>query len=260
MNRINEYLVNDLGEGIFNITAPPMRFQQYLVVGSERAMLIDSGFGLDSLKKTVDALTELPIVLVNTHGHPDHGGGNAEFGSPYLHPEDNELYAYKCSYEVRLEEAMRWGVEKVGERLQPTPPAPVPVEDGHVFDLGGRSLRVIQTPGHSRGSICIFDEQSGTLFAGDNLNARATALLESCATTVSEYLASMEKLTHFPVKRICAGHMPAVLAPDYIEKKIRCARRILAGERGESFESFMGSGYKLTEEDTAIDYTSDRAR
>lgn len=260
MNIINEYAVTDLGCGIFNITAPPMRYQQYLVLGSERAMLIDSGFGLDSLKKTVDVLTELPIVLVNTHGHPDHGGGNAEFGRPYLHPDDNELYAYKCSYEVRLEEAMRWEVENIEERLQPTPAEPVPMEDGQVFDLGGRTLRVIHTPGHSRGSVCIFDEQTGTLFSGDNLNGKSTALVESCATTVSEYLASMEKLTRFPVERICTGHMPGVLTPDYIGKKIACAKRILAGEQGEWFETFMGSGYKVTEDDTAIFYAPDRAR
>ena len=88
---IKEYSVNDLGSGIYNITAPPMRFQQYLVLGEEKALLIDSGFGLGSLKKVVDGLTDLPVVLVNTHGHPDHGGGNGEFGSPYLHPDDNEL-------------------------------------------------------------------------------------------------------------------------------------------------------------------------
>lgn len=257
---MKEYLVNDFGDGIINITAPPMRYQQYLVLGSERAMLIDTGFGIDSLKKTIDTLTDLPIILVNTHGHPDHGGGNAEFGRPYLHPDDNELYAYKCSYEVRLEEAMHWGIERLEERLQPTPPEPVPMADGQVFDLGGRILRVIHTPGHSRGSVCIFDEQTGTLFAGDNLNEKSTALVESCATTVSEYLASMEKLTRFPVQRICTGHVPAVLTPDYIEKKIICAKRILAGERGEWYETFMGSGYKLAEDDTAIFYAPDRAR
>lgn len=256
---IRDYMVTDLGGGVFNITAPPMRFQQYLVLGSEKALLIDSGFGLDSLKKVVDGLTDLPVILVNTHGHPDHGGGNAEFGSPYLHPADNGLYAYKCAYETRLEEARHWGVEDVEARMQPTPPTPTPLEDGHIFDLGGRTLRVIHTPGHSRGSVCIFDEQTGTLFAGDNLNAMATAMTEDCAATVGEFLASMEKLAVLPVKTICTGHMPAVIEPGYIEKKIECAKRILAGEQGEYFKTPMGEGYKVTVDGTAIHYAPDRA-
>ena len=252
--------MTDLGNGIFNITAPPMRFQQYLVLGEEKALLIDSGFGMDSLKKTVDGLTDLPIILVNTHGHPDHGGGNAEFGSPWLHPADNDLYVYKCAYETRFEEANHWGVEDVERRLQPTPPAPIPMEDGHVFDLGGRTLTVIHTPGHSHGSVCILDAQTGTLFAGDNLNAMATALTEDCATTVSEFLASMEKLAALPVTSICTGHMPAVISADYIGKKIECARRILAGEKGEYIKTPMGEGYKLTVDGTGIHYTPDRAK
>lgn len=256
---LKEYLVNDLGNGIINITAPPMRFQQYLVLGEKRALLIDSGFGLDSLKKVVDGLTDLPIILVNTHGHPDHGGGNAEFGRPYLHPDDNELYAYKCAYETRLEEALHWGVEDVAQRLQCELPDPIPMEDGHVFDLGGRKLTVYHTPGHSRGSVCVLDEQTGYLFAGDNLNAMATALLEDCATNVSTYLASVEKIAKLPVKAICTGHMPAVLTPDYIEKKIECARRVLSGELGEFVKGRMGDGYMITVDGTSIHYTPDRA-
>lgn len=257
---IKDYLVSDLGEGIINITAPPMRFQQYLVLGEEKALLIDSGFGLGSLKKVVDGLTDLPIILVNTHGHPDHGGGNAEFGPPLLHPDDHELYAHKCAFETRLEEALHWGREDVAEKLQPTPPAPLPLEDGHVFDLGGRTLRVIHAPGHSRGSVCIFDERTGTLFAGDNVQGMATALTEDCAACVSVYLASMEKLAALPVKAICTGHMPAVLPPDYIDKKIRCARRILAGEQPETVRSRGGECLGMTVDGTSIHYTKDNAR
>ncbi len=257
---ITEFITTDLGNGIINITAPPMRFQQYLVLGEEKALLIDSGFGLDSLKKVINGLTDLPIILVNTHGHPDHGGGNAEFGSPWLHPADNDLYAYKCAYETRLEEASHWDVKDVKDRLQPTPPAPIPMEDGQVFDLGGRTLTVIHTPGHSRGSVCILDSRTGVLFAGDNLNAMATALVEDCATTVSEFLTSMEKLAALPVTAVCTGHMPAVISADIIGKKIECARRILAGEQGEYLKTHMGEGYKLNVDGTGIHYTLDRVK
>lgn len=256
---LKEYLVNDLGNGIINITAPPMRFQQYLVLGQEKALLIDSGFGLDSLKKVVDGLTDLPVILACTHGHPDHGGGYAELGSPMLHPDDNALYERACSYEARLDEASHWGIEGAAERLQPTPPAPIPMEEGHIFDLGGRKLTVYHTPGHSRGSVCILDEQTGYLFTGDNTQAMATALVEECATNVSTYLASMEKLAALPVKALCTGHMPAVVSPDIIGKKIECAKRILAGEEPENVRSRIGECLGMTVDGTSIHYTADRA-
>lgn len=256
---LKEPIVTDLGNGILNITNPPMRFQSYLVVGGEKALLIDTGFGLGSLKKIVDGLTALPVILVNTHGHPDHGGGNAEFGRPLLHPADHELYARACSFEARLEEATEWGIEDAAEKLLPTPPAPLPMEDGYVFDLGGRRLTVIHTPGHSMGSVCILDEQTGYLFTGDNTQAMATALVEDCASNVSTYLASMEKLTALPVKALCTGHMPAVVSPDIIEKKILCAKRILAGEAPEHVRSRGGECLGMTVDGTSIHYTADRA-
>ena len=255
---IKEHIVTDLGDGIINITAPPMRFQQYLVIGKEKALLIDSGFGLGSLKKIVDGLTDKPVILVNTHGHPDHGGGNAEFGAPLLHPDDNEVYAHKCAYETRLEEARHWGIPDAAKKLQPTPPVPIALEDGHVFDLGGRVLKVIHTPGHTRGSVCIFDEQSGTLFSGDNVQGMATALMERDAANVSTYMASMEKIAALPVTKICTGHMPAVVQPETIGKKIECCKRILAGETGELIKTPMGEGYMMTVDGTSVHYAPDK--
>ena len=71
---IRDFEVTDHGSGIFEITAPPMRFKQYLVVGEEKALLIDTGFGIYSLKEKVRGITELPVTVVNTHAHPDHMG------------------------------------------------------------------------------------------------------------------------------------------------------------------------------------------
>lgn len=255
---IKTFMTQDLGNGIINITAPPMRFQQYLVLGSEKALLIDTGFGMGSLKAVIDGLTQLPILLINTHGHPDHGGGNAEFGAPLLHPADNDLYAYKCARETRLEEVTRWGLAEEADKLQPTPLAPIPVEDGTVIDLGDRKLTVHHTPGHTAGSICIFDEQTGYLFTGDNVMGMATALTEPSATSVAVYLASMEKIAKLPVKMVCTGHMPPVISPETIHSKIECARKILAGEQGEFIQTPMGSGYMMTVNGTSVHYTPDK--
>lgn len=157
------------------------------------------------------------------------------------------------------EEALHWQLKDAAEKLQPTPPEPLPLADGHVFDLGGRKLSVIHTPGHSRGSVCIFDEQTGTLFTGDNVQGMATALTEDCAANVSAYLASMEKLAALPRKIHLHRAHAAVLSPDYIGKKIQCAKRILAGEPGELVRSRAGECCSMTVDGTSIHYTPDRA-
>lgn len=256
---ITDFQVHDLGGGLWNITAPPMRFQQYLLLGGEKALLIDTGFGLGSLKKVVDGITKLPVVLVNTHAHPDHSGGNAEFGRPYLHPADNELYAAKCSYEARLDEMTNmWHLP--ADTLQPTPPEPVAMEDGTVFELGGRRVTVIHTPGHTRGSVCLFDEMSGALFAGDNLNAMATGMTEACAADISEFLASLKKLAALPVTAVYTGHMPARVEADIIADKIACCERILAGDMGEEENSPRGQGRMVRGGKTGIHFRPDLAK
>ena len=257
MEPISEFEVTYLEHGIFKIMAPPMRFHQYLVLGEGKALLIDSGFGMGSLKAVVDKLTDLPIVLINTHGHPDHGGGNAEFGRPLLHPADNELYAQKCAYGSRLEEAKHWNIPDAAEQLQPTPEPPIPIEDGAEIELGGRRLTVIHTPGHTKGSISIFDEKTGYLFTGDNTMGNVTSLTEPSAATVSDYLRSMEKLLKLPAKAICTGHVPAVVEPKIMQDKLDCAKRILSGDMPETVHTPMGDALRMEVNGTAVHYRPD---
>ena len=252
---LTEFLVDDRGNGIYEITAPPMRFKQYLVVGGEKALLIDTGFGLGSLKEVISRLTDKPLILVNTHGHPDHGGGNGEFGSPLLRSEDFPLYAQKCSFEARLEEAEHWGIPDAAEKLLPTPPAPTPLEENAVFDLGGRTLRVFHTPGHTMGSICILDEQTRALFTGDNTNGERVSLAESCASTVSVYLQTLKTIRELDPAVLYTGHMPGAVGPEQLDRLIACAEKILAGEKGEFIKTPMAEGWKVTVDGTSVTYT-----
>ena len=220
-----------------------MRFKQYLVVGEEKALLIDTGFGMGSLKAVVDKLTDKPIILVNTHGHPDHGGGNAEFGAPYLHPMDRELYAYKCAA-ARFEEASHWPLEgKVA--LQPYESETKPLADGQCFELGGRVVEALYTPGHTAGSMCLYDSLTGALFTGDNTNAHGVFIDNQSPATVTEYLASLKKMKAKNPAVLYTGHMPGAVEPRQIDALIACAEAVLAGNRGEYTEGRMNSGWKI---------------
>lgn len=161
------YLINEYGLNVM-----------YLVVGTERALLIDTGSGYCDLKNIVARLTDKPYDVVLTHGHVDHAGGCDIFEEIYIHPDDVEM-AKNISYESRIgygeslrgamgEPVWDYGTEKV--RRWEAFPACRELRDGMVFELGGRRLTVYHTPGHTKGSCCLIDDKSRILFSGDAAN------------------------------------------------------------------------------------------
>ena len=139
----------------------------YLILGESRGVLFDTGPGVrTSLRRLVDEMTPLPVVAAASHLHYDHTGNlvffdelalmdvagvRAQLADGVLVPEPRQFLGYLEGYDP--------------PRLRPTewwPP-------GHVIELGGRSLRVLHTPGHTPESISLLDEDAGLLFTGDFL-------------------------------------------------------------------------------------------
>ena len=94
IQRINDHiwLLNDHDEGT-----------GYLVTGTDKALVIDTMYGQEDLKEAVKTLTDLPLMLVNTHGHFDHTYGNLYFDKAYIHPADigiAEAYFKRCKFNV----------------------------------------------------------------------------------------------------------------------------------------------------------------
>jgi len=162
------FTVEGIDADTFAIGEP--RFYQgnynYLVVGSERALLFDSGPGVRDIRPVVASLTDLPVVAVPSHLHYDHIGNHVLFDQIGV---------------VDLPE-FRTRAEAHGGILRPTPAEhlgfveDIPIPDlrvtewltpGSDIDLGGRTLRVLHTPGHTRDSISLFDAARDQLFTGD---------------------------------------------------------------------------------------------
>lgn len=223
----------NIGNNIINFSTPPVGFQQYLVLGEDKAALIDTGMGIGSLKAVIEKITALPIIVINTHCHPDHAGGNYEFAPALINPTDLDVFQRMATLEFRQEDVahMPNGAEFV-PHLLPTGPEPVGVKDGEVIDLGGRQLHLIFTPGHTHGSLCVYEPATGILFTGDNVQANTTALKEWNSTTVEEFAESMEKLSKLNVTRILGGHRPNDNPPDLLTRKLECAKQILNGAKG----------------------------
>ncbi len=117
----------------------------YLLCGDETALLLDTGMNTKNIRELVGTLTDLPLVLMNTHADRDHIGGNHEFEWFYMDPAEasNFYNTQKSSGVIR------------------------PVHHGQIISLGGRDLEVIPLPGHTPGSIAVLDRKYRALFSGD---------------------------------------------------------------------------------------------
>lgn len=231
-----------LGNGIYNFSSPPVGFQQYLVLGKEKALLIDTGIGIGSLKNAIKKITELPIMVINTHGHPDHVGGNAEFDLTLICPADLDVFKQMAGKAFREQDIFRMpNGSRFLSQLQPDPPTPDGVSDEEKIDLGGRMLKIIYTPGHTHGSICIFDEETGTLFSGDNIQAKETALKEWNSSPIETFVNSLHRLESLPITKIMGGHKPNINEPELLGKVLRCAQAILDGAKGSKIPTRDGA-------------------
>jgi glyoxylase-like metal-dependent hydrolase (beta-lactamase superfamily II) len=143
----------------------------FLVVGSERALLVDTGFGTGNIREMVESLTDLPVQLVNTHADRDHIGCNRLFETAYMHPSEFDRYHQGIGYDAPVE----------------------PLWEGARIDVGGRRFEVILIPGHTPGSIALLDAENKVLIGGDSVQA-GTIFLFGPGRNLPAYRESMRKL------------------------------------------------------------------
>ena len=202
-----------INENSWRIEDGGVRF--FLLCGSERALLIDSGMNTPDARKIVEGITELPLALLNTHADRDHVAGNAAFSEVMMSPAEEAHYREGG-----------W-TENV-----------IPVREGDVIDLGGRRLHVIDIPGHTPGSIALIDEDARVLISGDSVQAGNIFMFGS-ARDLSIYPASMEHLLAYAelFDEVWPSHSEFPVSPSIIPQLIEGAEKILAGEaEGEPFE------------------------
>ena len=147
----------------------------YLVEGDERALLIDTGSGVGSLKHCIKQLTDKPLTVLVTHGHVDHAMGALEFDDVYMNHKDDDIYTLHNSLQFRKD-----GIIKLSNGLVPAdediiPSAPLShfknLQGGDVFDLGGITIEVYDCPGHTRGSVVMLIKEERSLLLGDAWNS-----------------------------------------------------------------------------------------
>lgn len=199
----------------------------YLVVGEERALLIDTGCGIGNLKSTVEQLTALPVDVVLSHYHCDHAGGVGWYENFFVHESDRAFVYRVLSSRLAARATVGKNVKKSDFAKLPFKPKSVTIRNGHVFELGGRNLTVVHTPGHTRGSIVLLDDKHKIMFTGDDTNQFLWMWLPGC-TSLKEWLPGAEQILELSKEYTpYCGHGAGLQTTDQIEQTINCVRGIL---------------------------------
>lgn len=182
----------------------------YLLCGSERCLLIDTGLGVGNIAEETARLTDKPIIAAATHIHWDHIGGHKYFKDFFAHK--NELEWLNGSFPLPVA-AVRKMLSKGnlpedfdldGYTLFQGAPS-ILLTDGDKIELGGRTVTVLHTPGHSPGHMCFWEADRGFLYTGD-LVYKGVLYANYPSTDPEAYLASLEKIAALPVKSVLPGH------------------------------------------------------
>ena len=166
-----------IDEGILAIYEPG-QFEEvisYLILGQDRALLFDTGLGIGDMASLVATLTDLPITVLNSHTHYDHVGGNSRFatilsrGHPYAVKRAGGLDHSQVGEYAKGD----WIWKPLPEGFDPETFATNgwqvsrTIDEGEFIDLGGVSLEVVDSPGHSPDSLVLVDHQRRLMFTGD---------------------------------------------------------------------------------------------
>ena len=238
------FKVYSVAPRVFAISEPRQAegVNSFLVIGSKRALLFDSGLGVARIGSVVRRLTALPVTVLNSHTHFDHVGGNAEFPDvrnledSYSHASARgEIaqslveYASKTLDEDKVCGKLPPGVTS-REYTIPTWRIAAPIRDGERLDLGDRTLEIVRTPGHTPDSLCLIDRANGMLFTGDTYYS-GEIYLWAPETSVTDYTASIDRLVQLAdgLQMLLPAHGPPVSEPRRLLELQSALQSIQAG-------------------------------
>jgi len=226
--------------GVFAIYEPH-QFEEvisYLIVGENRAVLLDTGIGVATIRKVTQRLTSRPVTVINTHTHFDHTGGNADFTD--IANEDTPFTRHNALGQTNVYSRDTLAPERICGEL---PPGVKPesyavrpwhithwLKDGEQLDLGGRTLEVLFTPGHTPDSLMLLDRANGLLFTGDTFYPGPIYLFVS-ETDFGAYARSVAKVAALAsqLQLLLPGHNVPVASPENLRRLQAAVAKVQSG-------------------------------
>lgn len=215
---MNQYTTFSINDHIYQIK-DPMGVLMTLVIGKTHALLVDTGYGLGDIKSYISQITHLPLIVVASHGHMDHTGGNYLFSQVYIHPLDMDLcklhnspawrhhvYDNACAMHLVDDtfDVDTFIEQKEGHLL--------PLSNNQIFDLGDIHAKVIPMEGHTKGSIGILLEEDEILIVTDATCPFVWLFLPE-STSVTTYIQMLTRTLKLPFQHILLGHGKGIALP-----------------------------------------------
>lgn len=203
----------------------------YFIVGSKKGALIDTGYGVGSLKNYIDTTFNIPYDVIITHGHVDHASGAEEWKEVYMNPLDHDLFYERTAFTFRKLSLSKSYPDIKDEDFIPMYTGLFKnLEDGMTFDLGDITLEVYSAPGHTQGMMVILVKEERVCLFGDACGVMTFIFRPECST-VEEYCHTLYKLKSIKDKfdRILRQHGTCESPKSLVDENLEVAEEILKG-------------------------------
>jgi hydroxyacylglutathione hydrolase len=198
----------------------------HVLIGKEKALVIDPGQNRNDIRRYIQGITDLPLMVANTHGHFDHTGSNGQFRdcpiymSEYATKECKNVFFHLSPEDYHLDYE------------------PIAIEEGHVISLGDRNIEAIEIGCHSPGSLAYLDREYKLLFTGDEVESGQVLIFDRMNTgfsSVERYLGNLKKLKAriHEFDTICPGHNGSPMDASILDAFIENCERVMGGIEGK---------------------------
>jgi glyoxylase-like metal-dependent hydrolase (beta-lactamase superfamily II) len=239
----------------------------YLIVGHKQALLFDTGMGIAGIRNVVSQLTSRPVVVLNSHTHDDHVGDNWQFN--FVYGMDTAFTRANAKGSREDAQAEITPDQLCGElpkgfnaKTYATKPWHVSlfVLGGFKINLGGRTLEIISTPGHTPDAIALIDRENGLLFTGDTYYPAPIWLFRP-ETNLDEYVASVKRLAALTpeIKLVLGAHNIPVAEPEVLSKLVDAIEAVRSGQgtvkpggEGKAIHTFGGFDFLLAAKSAGV--------
>lgn len=223
----------------------------YLVIGDEKACLLDTGYGYGNIKEYVEKLTDKPLFVIVTHGHIDHAGGAGLFDEVYINSKEKPIFQLHMDQLFRKQffQSVQMDINVDEFMVVKDVESFLSMHDEQEWDIGGITLQAIEVPGHTPGMTMVLIKEERMILFGDGCGV-SVLLFDEYSTSVQTYYESLQRLKTWETSYdyIIRNHGTGESEKDLLDEVLSCCKDILQKKDAHIPMTIMGEQLFLARE------------